>query len=77
MLPYYRYVNLLVRQTIIPKGGNATRIPRGGMVNRQSAAQKHLKTCQMQTQPEYSGYKPGYSRFCVRSIRSYIHSLRV
>ena len=48
-----------------------------GGVNRQSAAQKHLKTCQMQTQPEYSGYKPGYSRFCVRSIRSYIHSLRV
>jgi hypothetical protein len=26
MLPYYRYVNLLVRQTIIPKGGNGTRI---------------------------------------------------
>lgn len=26
MLPYYHYVNLVVRQTIIPKGGNARRI---------------------------------------------------
>ena len=46
-------------------------------MNRQSATQKHLKTCQMQTQPGYSGYKPGYSGFCVRSIQSYIQSLRV
>ena len=38
-------------------------MPRGG-VNRQSANQKHLKTCQTQTQPGYSGYVPGYSGFC-------------
>ena len=31
----------------------------------------------MQTQPRYSGCNPGYSGFCVRSIRSYIQSLRV